>query len=281
MDFRRTAVTIFAISSIVLVQAGCAGKAGARIAGATIDSSGNLVVSMSDGSATNVGHAVGPAGPNGAMGATGPAGSAGASAGAGGIAVGAIVQAITPSIAYLDVFKGTAENIGSGIVIGKQGYILTAFHTVTGATRISVTINGGVPISAAMVSGAEGRDWAVIKLDSLPAGLQTAALGSSGASAVGDPVVLGGFALGYTPNPSFSYGVISAFRKYADGFNYIQTDAAMNISDGGGPLLNAAGKVIGINSQADISDASGDPAMQVGYCVPIDEIMGLIKSYVG
>jgi S1-C subfamily serine protease len=55
----------------------------------------------------------------------------------------------------------------------------------------------------------------------------------------------------------------------------------MNISDGGGPLLNASGKVIGINSQADISDSSGDPAMQMAYCIPIDEIMSLIQAYVG
>lgn len=290
MKFQRSAVTFLVISSIVMGLAGCASKAGAQIAGAKIDGSGNLIVSLSDGSTTDVGYAVGPAGPIGSAGATGPAGATGATgpigpagspAGSTGSALSSIVKAITPSIAYLDVFKGRAENIGSGIVIGKLGYILTAFHTVTGATSISVTINGGTPIPATMVTGAAGRDWAVIKLSSVPAGLQIAALGSSAASAVGDHVVLGGFALGYTPNPSFSYGVISAFRKYSDGFNYIQTDAAMNISDGGGPLLNTAGKVIGINSFADISDSSGDPAMQMEYCVPIDEITSLIQAYVG
>lgn len=293
MKFQRCAIILMAISCILPALAGCAGKNGAQIKGATIDGAGNLIVSMSDGSTTDVGHAAGPAGPTGSTGAAGPAGitgpvgltgatgPAGLQAGLSGNAISSIVQSITPSIAYLDVKKGTAENIGSGIVIGKQGYILTAFHTVTGATSINVTINGGTPILATMVVGAGGRDWAVIKLNSVPADLQIAALDSSGASRVGDHVVLGGFALGYTPNPSFSYGVISAFRKYSDGFNYIQTDAAMNISDGGGPLLNISGKVIGINSMADIADTSGATVMQMAYCVPIDEIMSLIQVYVG
>jgi S1-C subfamily serine protease len=198
-----------------------------------------------------------------------------------GTSLSTIIKNVTPSIAYLDVIKGRTENIGSGIVIGKQGYILTCYHTVTGATSIKVTLSSGAVIPATIVTGAQGRDWAVIKLSTVPSGLQIATLGSSGASSVGDHVTLGGFALGYTPNPTFSYGVISAFRKYSDGFNYIQTDAAMNISDGGGPLFDVSGKVIGINDMADISDPSGDPVIQMAYCIPIDELASLIQTYVG
>jgi S1-C subfamily serine protease len=277
MEIKHGTIAALSVLGIVLLLSGCAGKAGGQLAGATIDSSGNLVVSMSDGSVTNVGHAVGPtgptgvtgsagttgaAGPTGPAGATGPAGSSGVSTGT---SLSTIIKNVTPSIAYLDVIKGRTENIGSGIVIGKQGYILTCYHTVTGATSIKVTLSSG----------------AVIKLSTVPSGLQIATLGSSGASSVGDHVTLGGFALGYTPNPTFSYGVISAFRKYSDGFNYIQTDAAMNISDGGGPLFDVSGKVIGINDMADISDPSGDPVIQMAYCIPIDELASLIQTYVG
>lgn len=292
MRIKRDAVAVLSILGIVLALAGCAGKAGGQVAGATVDGSGNLIISMSDGSVTNVGNAVGPAGPTGATGATGPAGATGAagSTGATGLAgssalsagsLSAIIKNITPSIVYLDVIKGRAENIGSGVVIGKQGYILTCFHTVTGATSINVTLSTGAVIPATMVTGAQGRDWAVIKLNTVPSGLQIAALGSSGASAVGDFVVLGGFPLGYTPNPSFSYGTISAFRKLADGYTYIQTDAALNINEGGGPIMDASGKVIGINDQADIYDPTGDPVMQMAYCIPIDELVSLIQTYVG
>jgi S1-C subfamily serine protease len=283
MEIKHGTIAALSVLGIVLLLSGCAGKAGGQLAGATIDSSGNLVVSMSDGSVTNVGHAVGPtgptgvtgsagttgaAGPTGPAGATGPAGSSGVSTGT---SLSTIIKNVTPSIAYLDVIKGRTENIGSGIVIGKQGYILTCYHTVTGATSIKVTLSSGAVIPATIVTGAQGRDWAVIKLSTVPSGLQIATLGSSGASSVGDHVTLGGFALGYTPNPTFSYGVISAFRKYSDGFNYIQTDAAMNISDGGGPLFDVA----------DISDPSGDPVIQMAYCIPIDELASLIQTYVG
>jgi S1-C subfamily serine protease len=296
MKIRCEFAAAFTALSIILVLTGCAEKAGAELAGANIDSSGNLIVSMSDGSSTNAGHAVGPAGLSGAAGATGPAGvtgvvgptgatgatgSAGSLGGLTGNVFNAVIKTVTPSIAYLDIIRGRTETKGSGVVIGKLGYILTCYHTVSAATSISVTINGGTPIPATMVTGAQGRDWAVIKLNTVPSGLQVAVLGSSAASLVGDPVVLGGFALGYTPNPSFSYGTITAFRKLSDGFNYVQTDAAMNLGDGGGPLLNASGKVIGINDQADLFSNSGDPVMQMAYCIPIDELTSLIQSYVG
>lgn len=98
---------------------------------------------------------------------------------------------------------------------------------------------------------------------------------------VGDTVVSGGFALAYTPNPSFTYGIISAFRTLSDNFNYIQTDASINSGDSGGPLLNMAGQVIGINDSADVYDNNGDPVMNMAYCLPIDEIVPQIQSYIG
>jgi S1-C subfamily serine protease len=98
---------------------------------------------------------------------------------------------------------------------------------------------------------------------------------------VGDFVVAGGFALGYTPNPSFSFGIISAFRLYSDGYNYVQTDAAVNPGDSGGPLLNMAGQVIGINDSSDdqvLSD--GSVVVNMDYCLPMSELLPVIQSYV-
>jgi S1-C subfamily serine protease len=152
---------------------------------------------------------------------------------------------------------------------------------IDGATTVNVTLNTGVTIPATVVVGSKGRDWAVIKLNTVPSGLQAATLGSSSASAVGDYVVSGGFALGYTPNPSFTFGIISAFRKLDDGYNYVQTDAAINPGDSGGPLLNMAGQVIGINDSGEVYDNSGDPVMNMAYCLPMDELITLIQTYVG
>jgi serine protease Do len=94
-------------------------------------------------------------------------------------------------------------------------------------------------------------------------------------------VVSGGFALAYTPNPSFTLGIISAFRTLDDNYNYIQTDAAINAGDSGGPLVNMDGQVIGINDSADVYDNAGDPVMNMAYCLPMDEISPQIQAYIG
>ena len=272
---------------VFVMLTGCAGKTGADIAGATVDSSGHLIISLSSGASTDAGYVVGPAGATGATGAAGPAGPAGSTGPTGSVGPGTstgaqgISASITPSLVYIDVIRTSGETIGSGVIIGKQGYILTCYHTVTGATSINVTLNNGTTVVATYITGEQGRDYAVIKLNNIPSGLQIATLGSSYAASPGDHVVLGGFALGYTPNPSFTYGIISAFRKLSDGYNYIQTDAAMNISDGGGPLINMAGQVIGINDSSDVYDNNGDPVQNMAYCLPMDEIITAIQTYVG
>jgi S1-C subfamily serine protease len=154
--------------------------------------------------------------------------------------------------------------------------------TLTPGSTYNVTLNTGTTIPATFVAGAYGRDWAVIQLSTVPAGLPAATMGSSSAASVGDYVVLGGFALGYTPNPSFSFGIISAFRRLDDGFNYVQTDAAMNEGDSGGPLLNMAGQVIGINDETDVYvPTDGSPVANMAYCLPMDELISAIQTYVG
>jgi serine protease Do len=182
---------------------------------------------------------------------------------------------------YIDVITPQGEDVGTGVIISSRGYVLTAYHVISGATTINITLSSGTTVPATVVAGAQGRDYAVLKLGNVPSGIAVATLGSSGASAVGDFVVLGGFALGYSPNPSFSFGIVSAFRKLSDTYNYVQTDAAINAGDSGGPLLNMAGQVIGINDSADVFDNNGDPVMNMGYCLPMDELLPLIQTYVG
>jgi serine protease Do len=98
---------------------------------------------------------------------------------------------------------------------------------------------------------------------------------------VGDYVMSAGFALGYTPNPTVTFGMISAFRLLSDNYHYVQTDAAINSGDSGGPLVNMAGQVIGINDSADVTDNNGDQVMNMGYCLPMSELLPLIQKYVG
>ena len=285
---------------IFVLFSGCAGKPGATgigVSNASVNSSGHLILTLSNGATLDAGNVVGPVGATGSTGATGatgatgpagpagPAGSAGSSgsSGTGGTlaSVSSLITKLVPTMVFIDVNSRQGEVSGTGVIISSKGYILTAYHVTSGGTTINVTLSNATTIPATFVAGSQGRDYAVIKLNSVPASLSVAALGSSTASGVGDYVVSGGFALGYTPNPSFSFGIISAFRKLSDGYNYVQTDAAINPGDSGGPLINMAGQVIGINDSADVYDDNGDPVMNMAYCLPIDEFITAIQAYVG
>jgi serine protease Do len=289
---RRSIVVVpFIVISLVLASiTGCAQAT--SISGATVNGSGHLILSLSNGQTTDAGYVVGATGPagqtgaTGATGATGPAGPTGpagqaGTGGQGSVSVSNLIAQITPTIVYIDVISRAGEDIGTGVIISKQGHILTCYHVISGADTIEVTLNSGQTIPAAFVAGSKGRDYAIIKLNTAPANLPVASLGSSSASKVGDSVVSGGFALAYAPNPSFSFGIISAFRTLSDNYDYIQTDAAINSGDSGGPLVNSAGQVIGINDSADVYDNNGDPVMNMAYCLPMDEIITQIQQYVG
>ena len=293
---------------IIALFTGCVGKPGASVTGASIDGSGHLILTLSSGSTVDAGYVVGPTGatgatgPTGATGATGATGSTGpqgpaGSSGSGGTlaSVSSLIAKIVPTMVYVDVvIPHFGEFIGTGVIISSRGYILTCWHVIAGensrgivmttltpGSTYNVTLNTGTTVPATYVTGAYGREWAVLQLNTVPAGLQAATLGSSSTATVGDYVVSGGFALGYTPNPSFSFGIISAFRLLSDGYNYVQTDAAINAGDSGGPLLNMAGQVIGINDSGDIYDNQGDPVMVMEYCLPMDELIATIHTYVG
>jgi S1-C subfamily serine protease len=296
MKTSRQALCIFVLLSLMLgLLGGCTGKPGATgvgVTAASVNSAGHLIVSLSSGETLDAGSVLGPQGPAGPAGATGqtglngppgPAGPAGPSGSGGTLAsLNALINNTSPTLAYIDVVSRFGEDVGTGVIISSsRGYILTAYHVIAGAMSINVVLSSGANIPASFVAGSQGRDYAIIKLNSVPAGLKAATLGSSSASAVGDYVVSGGFALGYHPNASYSFGIISAFRRMSDGFNYIQTDAAINSGDSGGPLLNMSGQVIGINDSADVYNSIGDPVMNMAYCLPMDELISLIQTYVG
>jgi serine protease Do len=286
--------------------AGCAGPAGATgvgVSSASVNSSGHLILTLSDGKTVDAGNVVGPtgatgtagatgatgatgptgpAGPTGATGPTGPAGPAGTATGGGSLAsLSAVINKAVPTMVYVEARNAQGGDSGTGVIISaSRGYILTAYHVVNGATSISVTVNNGTTIPATFVIGASGRDYAVLKLSTVPSGLQAATLGSSSASAVGDFVLSAGFALGYQPNVSWAFGMLTAFRRLPDGYMYVQTDAAINAGDSGGPLFNMAGQVIGINDSADVLDNQGDPVMNMAYCLPMDELISAVQTYV-
>jgi S1-C subfamily serine protease len=148
---------------------------------------------------------------------------------------------------------GQSEGSGSGVIIDEQGFILTNNHVVSGADVIEVTLENGSTLSATVVGTDSANDLAVVRIDPPAGGLTAAPLGDAEDLKVGDSV----FAIGnpFRLEGTFTEGIVSALgRTYTSGSgtrplrNMIQTDAAVNPGNSGGPLANCYGEVIGINT---------------------------------
>jgi S1-C subfamily serine protease len=162
---------------------------------------------------------------------------------------------------------------GSGFVIDHRGYILTNAHVVEGARTASVRFEeGGDEIDAQVVGRDLSTDLAVLRVDPSKAKLKVLPLGDSNHVRVGDPAIAIGNPFGY--DRTVTTGIISALQRQIrapNGFtigHVIQTDAPINPGNSGGPLLDASGKVIGINSQ--IATAGSRGSVGIGFAVPID-----------
>jgi putative serine protease PepD len=165
------------------------------------------------------------------------------------------------------------EATGSGFVIDKDGTILTNAHVINGARKVTVQFANKQQETAKVLGKDESTDLALLKVD--PAGLNLAplTLGSSSTVQVGDPAVAIGNPFGL--ERTLTTGVISAVHRpiqAPNGFQIddaIQTDAPINPGNSGGPLIDATGKVIGINSQIE-TGGSGNGNIGIGFAVPID-----------
>jgi S1-C subfamily serine protease len=169
------------------------------------------------------------------------------------------------------VQQGTST--GSGFVLGKDGTIATNAHVVEGATKVSVQFGDNAAMPARILGVDKSSDLAVLKVDASKVDLHPLALGSSRNIQVGDPTVAIGNPFGL--DRTLTTGVVSALQreiKAPNGFtisNVIQTDAAINPGNSGGPLIDATGRVIGINSQIE-TGASGGGNVGIGFAIPID-----------
>jgi S1-C subfamily serine protease len=162
---------------------------------------------------------------------------------------------------------------GSGIVISTNGTILTNYHVVENAIKVTVSFEKGKTVDAQIVGKDPSNDLAVLKIPAEGLTLHPLALGNSSAVTVGDPV----YAIGnpFDLERTLTTGVISALQREItapNGFainNVLQTDAPINPGNSGGPLLNTGGQVIGINSQIE-TGGSGGGSVGIGFAVPIN-----------
>jgi S1-C subfamily serine protease len=192
-----------------------------------------------------------------------------------------LLEKVTPSVVSIQLGQANGDQVvpfaaGSGVVISSDGLVLTNAHVVEGADVIQVQLSDKRTIRADLVGTSPSHDVALVRLRDTT-NLHPATLGSSDAMQVGDQVVAIGNALALGDTPTVTTGIVSAKGRTLQDEqttlkNLIQTDAAINHGNSGGPLVNAAGQVVGINS-AGIPDAEN-----LGFAIEIDAIKPLIAE---
>ena len=202
--------------------------------------------------------------------------------------IAGVVERVSPSVVSI-VTKAQAdspygrmeqEGAGTGIIVGKDGYILTNKHVVSGASTVGVVLADGTTYDNVKVLGSDPlNDVAFLKVDGVD-NLPAAEMGDSSSIRVGQRVVAIGNSLGQYQNTVTS-GIISGIGRPITAqagesveslSDLLQTDAAINPGNSGGPLLNINGQVIGINT-AIIEDAQG-----IGFSIPINATKGILKG---
>ena len=184
-------------------------------------------------------------------------------------------QIVQRSQSPFDLFptEQRGEATGSGFVIDKSGDILTNAHVVEGAVKVTVQFSDSKTVDAKIIGRDTSTDLALLKVATDGLTLRPLQLGSAKDVHVGDPAIAIGNPFGLSR--TLTTGVISAKQRQIqapNGFridNVLQTDAPINPGNSGGPLLDATGRVIGINSQIE-TGGSGGGNVGIGFAVPID-----------
>jgi putative serine protease PepD len=176
---------------------------------------------------------------------------------------------------------GTQQAEGSGFVYDKSGDIVTNQHVVDGATAVKVKLQSGKTYTAKVLGADSSTDLAVIKIDAPASELKPLSLADSSAVEVGDGVVAIGSPFGLVG--TVTTGIVSALDRQIESPNNfsingaIQTDAAINHGNSGGPLLDLSGKVIGVNAQIE-SDSGGNDG--VGFAIASDTVKSVVPQLI-
>lgn len=206
-------------------------------------------------------------------------------------ALGASVVLVENQQAAQQTFFGgssSAVDWGSGVIIAPSGYIVTNDHVVENASQITVTLADGTSYPATMVGGDPSTDLAVIKINPHQT-LVPATFANSATVQVGQRAIAIGNPLGPAYQESVDQGIVSAIRPMLYGLNaqqqrvttMIQTDAAVNPGNSGGPLANAQGQVIGIVSEKTVSTGeAGVQAVGLGFAIPSNTVARVANELV-
>jgi S1-C subfamily serine protease len=190
-----------------------------------------------------------------------------------------ILARVEPGVVNVNTQGGGGRSFGSGagtgMIISSNGQVLTNAHVVSGARSVSVTLAGQSQSHPATVTSADpSADVALLQIQGVN-GLPTVTLGDSGTAQVGDSVLAIGNALDLGTQPTVTEGIISALNRSLNSggeslSGLLQTDAAISPGNSGGPLVNSAGQVIGMNT-AVLTGSSQEPAQNIGFAIPINQ----------
>jgi S1-C subfamily serine protease len=201
-----------------------------------------------------------------------------------GIDVAAVADRVGPStvtvLSAVDGFGGIGST-GTGIIVSDDGEIVTNAHVVEFAASISVLLAGETePTPAELLAVDTGNDLALLRVD--VEGLRPATFAAPGSTRLGDEVVAIGYALSLDGAPSVTRGIVSALNRTIitasgalDGL--VQTDAAISSGNSGGPLVNANGEVVGINTAVARGSAT-TAASNIGFAISVAEALPVLAS---
>lgn len=203
----------------------------------------------------------------------------------GSLDVAQLVAKVEPAVVSIEATSNqgpfSSTSAGSGIILTADGEVLTNAHVVEGASSIKITLAGQSQARAATLVGIDtSNDLALLRITGA-SNLPTVTLGKSSDAAVGDDVVAIGNALALEGGPTVTKGIVSGLdRSLGANSNemsgLIQTDAPISSGNSGGPLVNAAGEVIGINTAVAASNTS-TTAENIGFAIPIDKAMPVVE----
>lgn len=199
------------------------------------------------------------------------------------LTIAEVVKRVGPAVvgvdATLNSSPGTASSLGSGFIISEDGLVVTNYHVIEGAKSVSVILSTGEEVSAEVVNYDSEEDLAVLNITDdieMPGVVE---LGNSSSVETGEEVIAIGNPLGKEFSESVTSGIVSSAQRTITKSNsttveYIQTDAAINSGNSGGPLINSQGQVIGINTAKEV----GEGIEGIGFAIPIDVLKEKLEN---
>jgi S1-C subfamily serine protease len=203
--------------------------------------------------------------------------------------VHSIASRVAPATVDISATGANGQDEGTGMIITSSGVVLTNNHVIDGSTHVTAQVDGKGPTFHAAVLGTDADDdVALLQINGGP-NFKTVVLGNSNTITVGDPVVAIGNALGLPGPETVTNGIISATgRSITVGDpnsgltenlkGMFQSSAAINPGNSGGPLVDASGKVIGINTAEETGSGSGQSASNVGFAIPINAAVDIARQ---